>query len=353
VELIPYPGYGCKDTLEVNLQDTLTATANAGPDIASCNFNPVRLGISPVGGMVYNWSPSYGLNDPTVSNPFALPASDTTYILSIQSMGGGCLSKDTVKVFTRNIDNSLELIGEQRYCLGNGPNPVLRVLPVNSVQWYRNDLPIPGATQLSYTVYSSGSYSASLLSDICTDPIRTRSIDMIIDTALAGMTYPPIDVAFNFPIRLHARGIDFANSVLWMPNTNLDDAHSFEPYFKGLHEQLYTIEIKTLTGCVTIDTQLVKTHKEIAIYVPTVFTPGGDGTNDYLRPLLLGFEKLKYFRIFNRWGKKIYETQTDLPGWDGRIGNILQETQTVIWMIEAVDIDGKTHFKKGSTLLIR
>ena len=97
---------------------------------------------------------------------------------------------------------------------------------------------------------------------------------------------------------------------------------------------------------------MVKTHKEIAIYVPSVFTPDGDGVNDYLRPLLLGFEKVKYFRIYNRWGKMIYQTQSDLPGWDGRIGNVVQETQTVIWMIEAIDIDGKTHFRKGSTLLI-
>ena len=353
VEVIPFPGYGCRDTLSVELQDTLTATASAGPDVVSCNFHPIQLGIPPVGGMMYNWSPPYGLSDPTISNPSALPASDTTYILTMQSLGGGCFSRDTVKMQVRNIDNSLELIGEQKHCLGNGPDPVLKVLPVNTVQWLKNDLPIPGANQLSYTVTATGTYSASLISNVCTDAIKTRDIDITIDTALAGITYPTIDVAFNFPIRLHARGSDFANSVLWTPDISLDDRHSFVPYFKGLHEQLYTVEIKSPAGCTTVDTQLVKTHKEIAIYVPTVFTPGGDGTNDYLRPLLLGFEKVKYFRIFNRWGKMIYETQTDLPGWDGRIGNILQETQTVVWMIEAVDIDGKTHFKKGTTLLIR
>ncbi|MEO6671265.1 MAG: T9SS type B sorting domain-containing protein [Ferruginibacter sp.] len=352
VELIPYPGYGCRDTLQVELQDTLTATANAGPDVASCNFHPVQLGIAPVGGMVYTWLPPYGLSNPTISSPLALPATDTTYTLSMQSLGGGCFSRDTVKVFVRNIDNSLELIGEQKHCSGNGPDPILKVLPVTSVQWYKNDFAIAGATQLTFIVTATGTYSASLLSDICSDPIRTRDIDITIDTALPGITYPTIDVAFNFPIRLHARGSDFASSVLWTPGISLDDRHSFIPYFKGLQAQLYTIEIKSPAGCTTIDTQLVKTHKEIAIYVPTVFTPGGDGTNDYLRPLLLGFEKIKYFRIFNRWGKMIYETQNDLPGWDGRIGNILQETQTVVWMIEAVDIDGKTHFRKGTCLLM-
>lgn len=353
VELIPYPGYGCRDTLEVELQDTLTATANAGPDLASCNLHTVQLGVEPVGGMIYSWSPSLGLSNPNVSNPLALPPFDTTYVLTMHSAGGGCFSRDTAKIFVRNINNSLELIGEQNHCIGNGPDPVLKVLPVNNVQWYKDDLPIPGANQLTYTVDATGTYSAALTSDICSTPLRTRDIDMHIDTALAGINYPAMDIAFNFPVRLHARGSDFANSVLWQPATNLDNVHSYAPYFKGITQQLYTIEIKTASGCTTVDTQFVKTHKEIAIYVPTVFTPDGDGQNDYLRPLLLGFEKVKYFRIYNRWGKMIYETQTDLPGWDGRIGNVVQETQTVVWVLEAVDMDGKTHFRKGTTLLIR
>lgn len=352
IELIPYPGYGCRDTLDVELQDTLTATANAGPDIASCNFTPVRLGIAPVGGMIYNWTPSYGLNNPNTSNPLALPAADTTYVLTMQSRGGGCFSRDTVKVFVRNVDNSLTLIGEQKHCMGNGPDPVLQVLPGNSVQWYKDDILIPGANQLAYTVTSTGTYNAALTNSICGSPLKTRAINIIIDTALAGITYPVKDIAFNFPVQLHARGNDFASSVLWTPATNLDDNHSYVPYFKGFNPQLYTIEIKTATGCTTVDTQMIKTHKEIAIYVPSVFTPGGDGHNDYLRPLLLGFEKLKYFRIYNRWGKLIYETQSDIPGWDGRIANIIQETQSVVWMLEAVDIDGRTHFRKGTTLLL-
>ncbi len=352
VELLPYPGYGCQDTLDVDLQDTLVAHANAGPDLVSCNFTPVQLGVLPVTGMLYSWTPDLALSNPSISNPVALPDTDTTYILNIHSVGGGCYSSDTVAVTVRNIDNNLELIGEQRHCLGNGPNAVLKVGQVASIQWYRNEVSIPGANQVTYTVTESGTYYALLVNSDCSSPLQTRKIDMVVDTARPGTTYPLIDIAYNFPIKLHARGVDFASSVLWSPATNLDNPNIYTPYFKGMHEQFYTIEIKTATGCTTVDTQMVKTHKEIAIYVPSVFTPGGDGVNDYLRPLLLGFEKVKYFRIYNRWGKMIYQTQSDLPGWDGRIGNVVQETQTVIWMIEAVDIDGKTHFRKGSTLLI-
>ncbi|MBS1742872.1 MAG: gliding motility-associated C-terminal domain-containing protein [Bacteroidetes bacterium] len=354
LEMIPFPGYGCRDTLDVELQDTLTAVANAGPDLVSCNLAPVQLGVPAVGGMQYSWNTNYGFySSNTVSNPVVLPSTDTSYILTMQSEGGGCFSRDTVHVLVRNINNTLQLSGDQKHCMGNGPDPVLSVSPVNQVQWYKDDLPIPGANQLTYTVRSSGVYSAALTSNVCSNALRTPGIVMTIDTALQGITYPPLDIAYNFSYRLQARGNNFANSVTWTPATNLDDSHRFAPYFRGITPQLYTIELKTGAGCTTVDTQYVKTHKEIALYVPSVFTPDGDGINDYLRPLLLGFDKLKYFRIYNRWGKLIFESNNELPGWNGRIGNVVQETQSVVWILEATDMDGHVHFKKGTTLLLR
>ena len=106
-------------------------------------------------------------------------------------------------------------------------------------------------------------------------------------------------------------------------------------------------------GCVTVDTQIVKTLKKILISVPASFTPNNDGKNDLLRPLLFGFEKVNYFRVFNRWGKLLYQMQSDRPGWDGKLNGATQETQTVVWMIEAIDVDGTLHRQKGTTVLIR
>jgi hypothetical protein len=40
--------------------------------------------------------------------------------------------------------------------------------------------------------------------------------------------------------------------------------------------------MKTNGGCITIDTQLVRTVKQAEIYVPSAFTPNRDGLNDYL-----------------------------------------------------------------------
>jgi gliding motility-associated-like protein len=150
---------------------------------------------------------------------------------------------------------------------------------------------------------------------------------------------------------LQARQI--GNSALWSPGTNLDNRNSYTPVFRGLVSQQYNIQMKTSTGCVTVDTQFVKTFKKIEIYVPSVFTPGIDGKNDFLRPLLFGFSKVNYFRVYNRWGQLVYEMQSDRPGWDGNVKGNPEVMQAVVWMIEAVDVDGKLHKQQGTSLLMR
>jgi gliding motility-associated-like protein len=63
--------------------------------------------------------------------------------------------------------------------------------------------------------------------------------------------------------------------------------------------------------------------------------------------------KVNYFRVFDRWGKMVYQMASDRPGWDGRTNGQKQEMQTYVWMIEAVDVDGTVHKEQGTTILMR
>ncbi len=351
VVLNPYSGYGCIDTLTANLLDTLTIKANAGFDVSPCNFTPVQLGAAPVPGLFYKWSPAKGLDNPDIANPIATPSVPTAYILTVKSSGGGCASADTVQVNPKIVNNTVNLIGNTIYCIGSGPYPVLRVNKTDSIQWFKDSIAIAGANQIQYTINQTGKYFAQLFSNTCPLPISTKETSMVIDSPLPGVIYPAQDAIFNFPLQLQVR--QFGNSALWTPATSLDKQNSYTPIFRGISKQLYTIQIKTASGCLTVDTQLVTTRKKIEIYVPSAFTPGGDGKNDYLRPVLMGIVKVNYFRIYNRWGHLLFEMKSDLPGWNGKVNNQSQEIQTVVWLIEAVDVDGKIHRQKGTTVLYR
>jgi gliding motility-associated-like protein len=350
VEVIPYHGYGCRDTLFANLIDTLTVTAYAGKDTFTCNGNPVPIGANAKPGLVYQWSPATGLSNPNVANPVASPTTTTTYVLRVTHDGGGCLSTDTVTVRASTVDNTLDVIGKTSYCTDSGDSTILRVNPATRIQWYRNGVMIPGATNTFYRVYQSGTYSAMLYNaEGCGVPTMEQVVN--IERPRAGITYPVQYALVNSPITLQAR--QFGISILWKPATSLDNPAVYNPVFKGPEDQLYTIRIETAAGCVTVDTQYVKTIDKILIYVPTAFTPNNDGKNDYLHPILMGIKDLRYFRIYNRWGQLIYESKKELPGWDGKINGVIQSTQVVVWLLEGVGLDGKIYRRKGTTALIR
>jgi gliding motility-associated-like protein len=113
------------------------------------------------------------------------------------------------------------------------------------------------------------------------------------------------------------------------------------------------IDLKSKAGCVTIDTQLVKTIEKVEMFVPTAFTPNGDGLNDILRPVLLGVKKLHYFKIFNQWGQQIFESNSVKQGWNGMYKGVAQSAQVVVWIVEGMGVDNKIYQKKGSTTLLR
>jgi gliding motility-associated-like protein len=175
--------------------------------------------------------------------------------------------------------------------------------------------------------------------------------NVVIERPQPGISYPVQYAIVDLPIPLKAR--QFGDEVLWIPGTGLDSSTSYTPVFKGASEQLYTIKIETSSGCITIDTQMVKTVKNVEVYVPTAFTPNRDGKNDYLRPILMGVKEMRFFRIFNRWGQLLFETKAERPGWSGTFKDVTQETQTVVWMVEVVGVDGNTYVRKGTSILLR
>ncbi len=209
---------------------------------------------------------------------------------------------------------------------------------------------ISGATQANYRVSETGSYYALLLNnDGCS--IATGSKDIVIDDPTPGINYPLEYAVINLPFDLKAR--KFGNEVVWSPGTSLNTRATYTPIFTGPSDQLYTITIKTLGGCITVDTQLVKTVEKADILVPTAFTPNGDRLNDLLRPVLFGIKQLNYFKIYNRLGTLLYQTTTNNAGWDGTFKGVPQLSQVVVWIAEGIGADNKTYNRKGTTLLAR
>jgi len=89
------------------------------------------------------------------------------------------------------------------------------------------------------------------------------------------------------------------------------------------------------------------------VYVPTAFTPGTDGLNDIMRPILSSSYTLREFTIFSRWGQRIFSTTLPGKGWDGKLDGHFQNTGTYIWVIKVTDVQKKIIERKGTVTLIR
>ncbi|MFN5135471.1 MAG: gliding motility-associated C-terminal domain-containing protein [Chitinophagaceae bacterium] len=352
VEVTPFPGFGCKDTLFTKLLDTLTVKAVAGKDGSYCGVTPVILGEPPKPGRKYEWTPTNGLSDPFSSTPLAAPSATTTYYLTVSSNGGGCKDFDTVVVKALLPDTTLLFLGKNMFCTTSKDSAVLFTADNLSVQWYKNGTAIANANQKRFKAQSSGTYYATVKNvEGCILP--TRSETVVIESPQKPITYP---IKYTFPERslnLNARTI--GDTVLWRPASLLSNEKITTPVFltSNLGTYPYAIRLATKAGCITVDTQLVKVISKVEVFVPNAFTPNFDGLNDFILPVTIGVEQIQFFRIFNRVGQKVYAWQPGSQGWDGTFKSIRQEPGIYTWHFNAMGIDGQFYYRKGILVLIR
>lgn len=107
-------------------------------------------------------------------------------------------------------------------------------------------------------------------------------------------------------------------------------------------------------GCYDTAIQVVDVLRSCYIAVPTAFTPNGDGLNDYLYPLNAFKADNLLFRVFNRNGMLVFESNTWTQKWDGRIKDNAAPAGTYVWLLQYTDRDtGKKYTQKGTSVLIR
>ncbi len=116
----------------------------------------------------------------------------------------------------------------------------------------------------------------------------------------------------------------------------------------------------TYTGVVRLDgctaSGTVKVTNDCYLNIPNVFSPNGDGFNDYFYPRSLLSSGLTSFKmdIYNRWGQLIFETiSTEGAGWDGRFNNTEQPEGVYVYNIDCTFKDGQHEHHQGNVTLIR
>ncbi|HLK28119.1 MAG TPA: gliding motility-associated C-terminal domain-containing protein [Puia sp.] len=208
-------------------------------------------------------------------------------------------------------------------------------------------------SSVSFTDLDSGNYIVTIKDSFG----LTDTVAVHVKGSASGGIFAGNDtsIAINQPLQLNVVDLNNAGytQFTWSPPYGLNDPSIQDPVTTLDKNITYTVTAVADNGCRATAKISIKVYQGNDIYVPTAFTPNGDGKNDILKAIPIGLKTFSYFEIYDRWGQRVFYTTNASKGWDGRIGNRTQDAGTYVWVAEGVDDNGKRILRKGTVILIR
>ena len=359
---------GCSVVMPVNVTITNTPPLTiTNPAVACANSTvdittpAITAGSAP--GLTYTYY-SDAAGTVVLANPNAITTAATYYVRGT-AIGGCSTLKPVYVTFTPPPTASIS--GVSSVC--SGSNAPMNVTFTGTGPW---TLVYSDGTQ-NYTVTSptanfllnvspvgNTTYSIVSVSDaVCSNSSINSSATVSVIPVIPGIRYPNVNAFTNSPKQLTARTIGNDYSYSWSPSTGLDLPNIQDPIFDYNHNSAYLITLTSPQGCLTVDTLSVTiinpNDSNLApnLFVAKAWTPNGDGVNDILYPITVNIKQLSYFRVYDRWGQLMYETNILGKGWDGVYNGQKQVMDVYTWTVEGIGVDGTVIKKSGNSLLLR
>jgi gliding motility-associated-like protein len=243
----------------------------------------------------------------------------------------------------------------------NAPVPSGYISPV--YQWQSSTdkgatwVDIPGATTLSYQtplIHTAGNYWYRLTvveataANVSSCRIASDALMINIHPKPSVNAGPDRVMLVNDPITLSGSAAGDQIIFSWSPDEYISDTAILDPVVSPPSDITYTLSAHSSWGCTDADNVNVKVVT--GIYVPTAFTPNGDGKNDrweipFLDPSFGGTVS-----VFNRWGQLVYRVSSAKVSWDGTVNGMPQPSGVYTYFIT---FSGNKMQLKGTITLIR
>jgi gliding motility-associated-like protein len=269
VEVIPFNGFGCSDTLNVSINPKFPI-ANAGFDKAICTGGSASVGTAPITGLTYSWSPGITLTDSSIATPVATigPVSVNTYVVTATSTLSGCSVKDTVVITVNPKPVPLFNTSPDQCLVGNHFS-------------FTNATTITGSFGLNYTwSFNDGDSStiASPAHNFTKAGTFNVKLNVISTGGCIGSITHPVTVFPNPTVRtndnmsiclgktaqLQASG---AQTYTWAAAASLSCTDCANPIATPVVTSQYTVKGINATGCPGYDTIAVTVYQPIDINV--------------------------------------------------------------------------------------
>jgi gliding motility-associated-like protein len=143
-----------------------------------------------------------------------------------------------------------------------------------------------------------------------------------------------------------------AGSYAWSPSAGVTNPNLANTTATPTVTTTYTVTYTDANGCSSTDTVTIFVVEEYAIFVPSAFSPNGDGANDILFVRGAGIMKLDFI-VFDRYGEKVFESQVLTDGWDGTFRGKPMNSGVFAWFVRAEFYNGTVQELKGDVTLMR
>lgn len=114
-----------------------------------------------------------------------------------------------------------------------------------------------------------------------------------------------------------------------------------------------------LDVCENMPAVKVVTEEDVAkycpegVFIPSVFTPNGDGVNDVFQVISLVIFADFEMKIFNRWGQLLHRSIYPTNCWDGHLSNMEAPSGDYYWVISFTRTNGRREEAAGRVMLLR
>jgi gliding motility-associated-like protein len=343
--------YCAADTLFKVITIDNNGNIHLGPDttFTLCQGETVQITSVPFDGSYnYRWrtlDPGASISDTTVHNPIISADSATTFYLT--GWKGTCFGQAEIEIVIRDnpkiwADDDTICRGHFTQLHGNG-GETYEWSPDSGLNDPFSEDPI--ASPVQTTNYILTGY------DLIGCPGRDTVTLTVLQEPANGIL-PETEVSINQGGSYTVlNNFTTGSSYVWTPDDGtISNASDHSPTLSPKETTTYTLTVQD-GPCEYIDTIRVIVVSEIQ--VPNVFTPNGDGFNDLIRAF--GAEGTTHFefKIFNRWGKVVFETSDIEIEWDGKFNSEPQPMGTYTYYILAEYETGDVVTLNGNITLVR
>ncbi len=329
------------------------------PDSTICFSGIIPMRVNGDSEFSYHWEPSGYVNNPNIINPIATIT--TTTVFTVTASYPGCPDMNhsvNLTVESPNVDIRTK---DTAFCVGDSIKLDVVATPAGApytLSWTPTTYLI-NETTLTPT-FSCGTVGDYLYSITITSPLGCTSTDQVTlsprPPAHIGITPGSGVVAYGEHVQLDAVNLTpYPLIFWWTPNDGtLDNPNINNPIATVTDSTTFVVYAMNEWGCRDSASITLLTIDGNEEFVPTAFTPNGDGINDIFRIINMGAHKLVMFNVYNRWGELVYHNDTDpKKGWDGTFNGVPQDMGVFNYVIIIGKPDGKLKQYKGDVTLIR